>query len=175
MRHAKARYQLNRFSSWRRATLHSLAKNLLIRQSIKTTKTRAKAVRPLVEKLITLSKLNTLAARRQAYKILGEHRLVNLLFTDLGPRFNQRSGGYIRILDFGRRRGDDAEMVILELTEIKKKEPRSLAKEKEVEPKKEEKPKTEVAVKEKPPITKKPAKKFLGGLRNIFKKERDAL
>lgn len=175
MRHAKARYQLNRFSSWRRATLHSLAKNLLIHQSIKTTKNRAKAVRPLVEKLITLSKLNTLFARRQAYKILGEHKLVTLLFTDLGPRFNHKSGGYIRILDLGRRRGDDAEMVILELTEIKKKEPRKPVKEKEVKPEKEEKPKTETAVKEKPPSTKKPAKKFLGGLRNIFKKERDAL
>lgn len=181
MRHAKARYQLNRFTSWRQATLVNLAKNLLIHQSLRTTKPKAKAVRPLIDKLISLAKLNTLSARRQAFRILGDHKLVNLLFNDMGVRFNHRTGGYSRIIGLGSRRGDNAELVILELTEIKKKEPIKPKKEKEIKPEKEEtvkeeKPKEkEIAIKEKPPISKKPAKKFLMGLRNIFKKERDAL
>lgn len=186
MRHRKARLQLNRFTSWRRATLKSLVKNLLIQQSIKTTKTKAKAVRPLIEELISLAKLNTLSGKRQAFRILGEHRLVSLLFNDIGPRFNNRVGGYTRILSLGPRRGDNAELVIFELTEIKKKKLKKPKKEKEVKveepevvskkpPAAEQKPKTDVVVKEKPPITKKPSKKFLGGLRNIFKKERDSL
>lgn len=185
MRHAKIRHQLNRFTSWHDATLKSLARNLLIQQSIKTTKARAKAVRPLLDRLIGLAKLNTLFAKRQAYKILGDHKLVSLLFGDIGQRFNNRMGGYSRIIGLGQRRGDNAEMVILELTEIKKKEKRKPAKKEETktEEAKIEKPhaaedkkvKTEVALKEKPPETKKPTKKFLGGIRNIFKKERDSL
>jgi large subunit ribosomal protein L17 len=185
MRHRKAKYQLNRFTSWRRATLISLAKSVLIYQSIRTTKTKAKAVRPLVERIISLGKENTLNAKRQAYKILGDHKLVSLLFSDIAARFNQRVGGYTRIMDLGARRGDNAEMVVLELTEIKKKEIRKPKKEKEEKPEEakgqkpqvseEKKPKADVAVKEKPPIIKKPAKKFLGGIRSIFKKERDAL
>lgn len=175
MRHRKARYQLNRFSSFRKATLRSLAKNLLIHQSIKTTTTKAKATRPLIERLINLAKLNDLAARRQAYKILGDHQLVSLLFNDLGKRFEHKAGGYTRILRLGARRGDNAQLVIWGLTEIKKKEPRKTLKEKEAKPQKVEKPKTEIAVKEKPPITEKPHKEFLGGLRRIFKKERDSL
>jgi large subunit ribosomal protein L17 len=169
--------------------LLSLARNLLIHQSIKTTKTKAKAVRPLIEKLISLGKENSLFARRKAYKILNDHKLVSLLFNDIAPRFNNRIGGYTRILTLGARRGDNAQIVILELTEIKKKERKLLKKEKEVKPEEEKKPqiseekpeeaekkpKTEVAVKEKPPITKKPPKKFLRGIRNIFKKERDSL
>lgn len=183
MRHAKARYQLNRFTSWRKATLLSLAKNLLIHQSIKTTKPKAKAATALIDKLINLAKLNTLSARRQAYRILGDHKLVSLLFNDIGLRFNRKTSGFTRIIGLGQRQGDNAKLVIWELTEIKKKEP--VKPKKEVEPEKEEiikeekpkeqKPKTEVAVKEKPPVSKKPAKKFFGGLRKIFKKERDSL
>lgn len=178
MRHRKSRLQLNRFTSWRKATLISLAKNLLIHQSIKTTKIKAQAAKPLIEQLISLAKLNTLTAKRQAYKILGNHREVSLLFNDIAPRFNNRLGGYTRVLNLGPRRGDNAELVILELTEIKKKE-KKIPKEEikaEVKPeeKKEKKPKPEVGVK-KPPITKKPFKRFLGGVRGIFKKERDSL
>lgn len=187
MRHRKRKYQLNRFTSWRKATLNSLVRNLLIQESIKTTKTKARAVKPLVEKLISLAKLNTLAAKRQAFRILGDHKLVSLLFNDIALRFNNKVGGYSRILNLGTRRGDNAKLVILELTEIKKKKSKKPKKEKEVKPEKraepipekplpeEQKPKTELAVKEKPPITKKPSKKFLGGLRKIFKKERDSL
>lgn len=190
MRHRKSRLQLNRFLSWRKATLIGLAKNLLIRQSIKTTKTKALAAKPLIERLISMAKTNTLTAKRQAYKILGDHRLVSLLFNELAPRFNTRIGGYTRILNLGARRGDNSQMVILELTEIKKKEVKKPKKEKEVKSEEEkseialkEKPVTEtkpkiekaVEVKEKPPIIKKPFKKFLGGVRGIFKKERDSL
>lgn len=176
MRHKNKRFQLNRFTTWRKATLISLTRNLFIRQSIKTTLSKAKAVKPLVEKLISLAKKNTLAQKRQAYRILGEHRLVSLLFNDIALRFNNRVSGYTRIINLGNRRGDNASMAILELTELKKKEPKKPKKEKEIKPEEEKKPEI---VKEKPPFTptipKKPTKRFLGGLRRIFKKERDSL
>jgi large subunit ribosomal protein L17 len=187
MRHRKSRLQLNRFTSWRKATLISLARNLLIHESIKTTKIKAKAARPLVEKLISLGKKNTLAAKRQAFSILQDHKLVSLLFSDIATRFGNRIGGYIRILNLSARRGDNAKMVILELTEIRKKKPKKIKAETEKkpehepeiikeEPLEEKKPRAAgPAVKEKSPIEKKPGKKFLGGLRGIFKKERDSL
>lgn len=179
MRHRKSKHQLNRFTSWRKATLKSLARNILKDQSIKTTLSKAKAARPVVERLITLSKSSTLAAKREAFAVLGEHKLVSLLFTEIGPRFAGRTGGYTRILGLGSRRGDNAPMAILELSEIKKKERKKHLKEKVKEPEvtaaPEEAPKTPTVVKEKPPVTKKPSKKFLGGLRSIFKKERDSL
>src|SRR3989338_4813995 len=121
MRHGKSRLQLNRFSSWRDATLTSLAKNMLIYESMKTTSRRAKVVRPVVEKLISLTKSDTIAARRRAFSILGDHKLVSLLFKDIGPRFKTNSG-FTRIIGIGKRRGDDADMVIFELTEKKIKE-----------------------------------------------------
>lgn len=188
MRHRKKRLQLNRFTSWRKATLISLTKNLLIQQSIKTTLHKAKAAKPLIEKIISLAKLNTLVAKREAFRILGDHKLVALVFNEIGPRFSKNQGGYTRIINLNRRRGDDALVVILELTEIKKKEAKRPKKGKETKPAEEKKteitkekpveqkkPEVATAVKEKPPITKKPTKNFLGGLRNIFKKERDSL
>lgn len=193
MRHAKSRLQLNRFTSWHDATLASLARSLLIYQSIKTTRQKAQAAKPLIEKLISLGKKNTLAARRQAYRILCDHRLVSALFNDVAVRFKTRTGGYTRVINLGSRRGDGATLVILELTEIKKKEQKKPAKEKKAltpqqeeqqhketittEPAAGEKKQkvTDLAVKEKPPQTKKPPKKFLSGLKSIFKKERDAL
>ena len=175
MRHKKRRHDLNRFTSWRKATLRSLATSLFTYQSIRTTYAKAKAVMPLVEKLISLSKANTLFAKRQADSILGDHKLVSSLFNEIGPRFANRIGGYTRIINLGLRRGDNARMVILELTELKKKEPKKPRKEKEPKSEEEKKREPDIAIKEKPPITKKPTKKFFGGLRNIFKKERDSL
>jgi len=191
MRHSKNKFLLNRFTSWRYATLISLARSVLLYQSVKTTKTKARAVQPLIEKLITLARCNSLAAKRQAYKVLGDHKLVKMLFNDIGPRFANRQCGYTRILNLGSRRGDNAELAILELTEIKKKEIKKQKKPKEETPKEETKqpqavqeevqplekqPKGKVMVQEeKPQIIKKPPKKFLGGIRNIFKKERDSL
>ena len=191
MRHKKYRYELNRFTSWRKATLKSMARSLLISESIKTTLTKAKAARPLIEELINLAKQGTLIAKRRAYEILCEHKLVKRLFEDIGPRFKERNGGYTRIINFGNRRGDNAKLAIFELVEIKKKEKKRPKKKEKIEsapvaqqasPDKEkeiEKPQKKIekqaAVKEKPPIEKKPSKKFLGGLKNIFKKERDSL
>lgn len=188
MRHKKKRLLLNRFTSWRKATIISLAKSLFRHQSIRTTHKRAKAAQPLVERLITLAKQNNLASRRHAYDVLGNHKLVNLLFDEIGARFKERPGGYTRIINLGKRRGDNAEMAILELTEIKRKEDKKRKKEKDIRPEKTGQPETAKAetkeagehkiqaeVKEKPPITKKPTKNFFKGLRQIFKKERDSL
>ncbi len=188
MRHKKSKHQLNRFTSWHKATITSMLKNLITYQSIRTTAQKAKATRPHMEKLISLAKENTLAAKRQAYKALGEHRLVTLLFNDIGPRFEKRTSGFIRIVPLGKRRGDSADLVVFELTEIKKKEVKKPKKEKEAKPTEEtkvettqEKPAEEkkseprVSGKEKHPVSDKPSKKFLGGIRNIFKKERDSL
>jgi len=190
MRHKNKRLQLNRFTSWQEATLRSLAKNLVIYESIKTTLSRAKAVRPLAEKLISLAKANTLSAKRKAFSILGDHRLVALLFNEIGPRFTKREAGFTRVINLARRRGDDAQLVIFELTELKPKvkkvkktkeskheEDKKQAEAASNEVTEEKKPEkaSETAVKEKPPVVKKPSKKFLGGIRNIFKKERDSL
>ena len=107
MRHAKKRLQLGRFTSWNDATVRSLARNMVICQSIKTTLTRAKASKQMIEKLITLGKKNTLFERRQAQKDLGEHRLVNVLFNEIAPRFANRTSGFTRIIGLGKRRGDN--------------------------------------------------------------------
>ncbi|MBU1125867.1 MAG: 50S ribosomal protein L17, partial [Candidatus Omnitrophica bacterium] len=123
MRHSKKRLQLNRFTSWHKATISSIARSILLQQSIKTTLHKAKAARPKVEKLITLAKQNTIATRRAAAKILrGDHGLVSMLFREIGPRFSTRIGGYTRIIPLGTRRGDNAQQVIFELSEIKKEE-----------------------------------------------------
>ncbi len=191
MRHAKHSYSLNKSYSLRKALVNSMARNLIKYQSIKTTQNRAKAAQQVVEKLITMGKEGSLAKKRMAYEILGEHRLVSLLFNDIAPRFKDRTGGFTRILKLGKRRGDDAKLVVFELTEIKVKEKNkpekgapAAAEENKPEPLKEkagteEKTNTESQVTEKVtekyPGHKKPAKKFLGGIRNIFKKERDSL
>lgn len=190
MRHRNKRLQLNRFTSWRKSTLRSMVRNLLIYQRINTTLHKARATVPLLEKVIGLAKENTLNAKRRAFQILNSHQLVSQLFNEIGPRFAKRKSGFTRIIRLAQRRGDNAQVVIFELTEIKEKEVKKHKKEKETKaqemieektetakekPAAEKKPETQAAVKEKPPITKKPTKKFLGGLRNIFKKERDSL
>jgi large subunit ribosomal protein L17 len=189
MRHGKSRGTLNRFTSWNKATLKSLSISILKNQSIRTTLHRAKAVKPLVDSLIHDAKSNTLAAKRRAFQLLGDHGLVSLLFSDIAARFKKDSGGYTRIISLGRRRGDNAEMVIFELMEIKKKEAKKSKKEKVTASREEKNTDTvteitagekksegnATAVKEKPPVGKKPNKKFLGGIKSIFKKERDSL
>jgi len=164
-----------------------MSRNLIIHQSIKTSLHKAKAARPFVEKLISLAKLNTLDAKRRAFRILGEHKLVTLLFGEIAPRFANIKGGYTRIINLERRRGDNAQVVIFQLTEIKKKEDRKPKAKKEVKsedksgelteekPSQEKKLQAGSKVQEKPPLVKKPSRNFLGGLRNIFKKERDSL
>ena len=99
----------------RRALLRSLATEIIRYGQIKTTKTRAKAVRSEVEKMITLAKDGSLAARRRALGYIYDKELVSELFKAVGERYGNRSGGYTRIIRTKRRRGDNAEMVIIEL------------------------------------------------------------
>jgi large subunit ribosomal protein L17 len=175
MRHAKIKHRLNRFTSWRKATLIGLTKSLILHQSVRTTKAKAKATQVLAERLISLGRQNTLAAKRRAFSILGEHRLVSILFDDIAVRFQNKSAGYTRVIQLGNRRGDSAPIAILELTEIKKKERRPAKEKKETKPEQDQQQKAQAPTQEKPPLEKKAPPTFLGGIRRIFKKERDAL
>jgi len=182
MRHRIARHRLSRNSGWRRATVHSLARAVLVSESIKTTKARAKAVQGYVEKLITLGKKNTLAAKRLVFNQLSDHDLVTKLFNEIAPRFKDVHGGYTRIYKLGNRRGDGAICVILELTnkiektkKVKKNEVVEEAhKKEEVASAKEEKHSAPEAPKEhdKSIAAEKP-KKFLGGIKKFFKQKRN--
>ena len=115
MRHRKGGYKLQRNPSARKALLRGLTTSLVLHERVKTTLTRAKAVRPAVERMITLAKRDTLHARRQAAAYLYEPEAVQKLFDSLGPRFADRQGGYTRILRLGPRKGDGAQAAILEL------------------------------------------------------------
>ncbi len=115
MRHRKAGVKLKRDLSARRALLRGLVTNVIEEERITTTIPKAKAARPLVEKMITLAKQDNLHARRQAAAFLVKKEAVEKLFEKLGPRFNQRNGGYTRIVKLGWRKGDGAETAKLEL------------------------------------------------------------
>lgn len=117
MRHKISGNRLSRNQSLRKATLRDLAKSTLLQERICTTKAKAKEGRRLVEKLITLGKKDTLVARRKAFAILCDRDLVVALFKDTAPRFKSRQGGYTRIIPYGKRDGDNADLVFLELTE----------------------------------------------------------
>lgn len=116
MRHYCRVNKLGKPADQRKALLRSLATELIRHGRITTTKTRAKAVRSDVEKMITLAKEGSLAARRQAMGYLYDKQLVHALFEQAATRYGERSGGYTRILRTIRRRGDNAEMAIIELT-----------------------------------------------------------
>ena len=116
MRHGKQRHKLSRDSAHRKALLRNLSRELIEHERIKTSQAKAKAVKPEVEKLITLAKGGSLHARRQALSTLGHDRfLVHKLFEEIGPRYAERPGGYTRIVKLGPRRSDATEMVFLEL------------------------------------------------------------
>ena len=117
MRHGIAGNKLSRNSSARKATIRDIAKATLIQQRICTTQAKAKEARKMVDKLITLGKNGTLADKRRAFAILCDHKLVSNLFTKTSPRFKNRVGGYTRIIPLGNRRGDNAKLAFLELTE----------------------------------------------------------
>lgn len=117
MRHGIAGNRLSRNSSLRKATVRDLAKATLIAQRICTTEAKAKEARKLVDKLITLGKKGTLSAKRHAFAILCDHKVVSDLFARTSPRFKNRIGGYTRIIRLGTRRGDNAALAYLELTE----------------------------------------------------------
>ncbi|HHM05425.1 MAG TPA: 50S ribosomal protein L17 [Gammaproteobacteria bacterium] len=115
MRHRNTGRQLSRNSSHRRAMLRNMSASLLRHEAIKTTVPKAKELRRVVEPLITLAKKDTVAARRRAFARLRDGEVVAKLFNDLGPRFQNRPGGYIRILKCGFRPGDSAPMAYVEL------------------------------------------------------------
>lgn len=116
MRHQKTRNKLSRDSAHRRALLMNLTKEILEHERIRTTEAKAKAVRPEVEKLITLAKGGGLHARRQALSALAQDKFaVHRLFEEVAPRYADRPGGYTRILKLGPRRSDSSEMVLIEL------------------------------------------------------------
>ena len=116
MRHQRNRYQLSRSASHRKALLRNLCKEVIDHERIQTTEAKAKAVKPEVEKLITLAKRGDLHARRQALSALGQDKfVVYKLFEEVAPRYVDRPGGYTRILKLGPRSSDATEMVLLEL------------------------------------------------------------
>ncbi|MEO8139927.1 MAG: 50S ribosomal protein L17 [Gemmatimonadota bacterium] len=115
MRHQSKGRQLSRTSEHRRALLRNLATSLMIHGGIETTVAKAKELRPYAEKLITLARRGDLHARRLAAQKIREREALSRLFTEIGPRFAARPGGYIRILKLGHRPGDGAEMARIEL------------------------------------------------------------
>ena len=116
MRHQKQRHKLSRDASHRKALLRNLSRDMIQHERIKTSQAKAKAVKPQVEKLITLAKRGGLHARRQALSELGQDRfVVHKLFEEIAPRYAERPGGYTRIVTLGPRRSDSTEMVFLEL------------------------------------------------------------
>jgi large subunit ribosomal protein L17 len=118
MRHRNSGRQLSRNSSHRHAMLRNMATSLLRHETIRTTVPKAKELRRVVEPLITLAKIDSLAKRRLAYSRLRDDAVVEKLFSDLGPRFKARAGGYTRILKMEPRPGDSADMALMQLVEL---------------------------------------------------------
>ena len=118
MRHHRAGKKLGRDASHRKALYANLAGALIEHGRIKTTVTKAKAVRPIAEQMITLGRRGDLHARRQAMAYLRSQEIVHKLFAEVGPRFKARAGGYSRIVRIGPRPGDAAEMAYLELVDF---------------------------------------------------------
>jgi large subunit ribosomal protein L17 len=117
MRHHRAGKKLGRSAAQRRALYANLAASLIEHGRIKTTEAKAKAVKPIAEQMITLGRRGDIHARRQALAFLRTQEVVHQLFSEIAPRFADRSGGYTRIVKLGPRQGDAAEMVYLELVD----------------------------------------------------------
>jgi large subunit ribosomal protein L17 len=117
VRHHRSGKKLGRDSAHRRALYSNLAGSLIEHGRIKTTEAKAKAVKPIAEKMITLGRRGDLAARRQALAYLRSNDVVHKLFAEVAPRFADRPGGYSRIVKLGPRAGDAADMVYLELVD----------------------------------------------------------
>ena len=118
MRHQRSGKKLGRDSAHRRALLANLTSSLIEHGRIRTTETKAKAVRPVAEKMITLGREGTIHARRQALAYLRTQEIVHKLFSEVGPRFAGRPGGYTRIVKLGPRQGDAAPMAYLEFVDF---------------------------------------------------------
>lgn len=115
MRHAKRVKKLGRTKSHRKAMLANMAASLLTYQVIKTTEAKAKEVRRLADKLISLGKKGDLHAHRQAYDVIKDRKLIKKLFDEIAPKFADREGGYTRVSKLGPRRGDGAPLSVVEL------------------------------------------------------------
>lgn len=115
MRHRKFTFKIGRTSAHRKAMMANAACSLIREERIKTTVTKAKQIRRLTEKMITLGKRGTLHARRRAIAVLRQPAVVAVLFRDVAPRYEHRHGGYTRIMKLGPRLGDGAELCLLEL------------------------------------------------------------
>jgi large subunit ribosomal protein L17 len=122
MRHLKAGRKLNRTASHRKALFRNLANSLLHHESIKTTNPKAMELRRVAERLITLAKTNDTHSMRLAFAYLRNKDVVKKLFADISGRYAGLNGGYTRVLKLGRRKGDNAPMAIIELTQKKEKE-----------------------------------------------------
>jgi large subunit ribosomal protein L17 len=118
VRHHRAGKKLGRDASHRKALYSNLAGSLIVHGRIKTTVTKAKAVKPIAEKMITLGRQGDIHSRRQATAFLRSQDVVHKLFSEVGPRFKARPGGYSRIIRIGPRPGDAAEMAYLELVDF---------------------------------------------------------
>lgn len=119
MRHQKKGRKLGRTKAPRKALFRSLVTSFIIYEKIKTTQAKAKSLRPIAEKMITLAQKDNLHNRRQALKVLYVEDAVKKLFEVIGPRYKNRQGGYTRIVKLMPRKNDGAEMAILELVEEK--------------------------------------------------------
>jgi large subunit ribosomal protein L17 len=117
MRHRKAKYKLGMRTSHREAMLRNMVTSLLEYESITTTDARAKAIRSVADKMITLGKRGDLHARRQAMQTIRSKKVTSLLFDEIAPRFSNREGGYVRVIKKGFREGDRAAMSLVELVE----------------------------------------------------------
>lgn len=117
MRHRKKGRALSRTASHRRALLRNMATSLFLHERIETTTAKAKELRPFAERLISLAKRGDLHARRIAGRKVSDRAVLGKLFDELGPRFSERPGGYTRILKLGNRKGDAAEMALIELVD----------------------------------------------------------
>lgn len=117
MRHRKKGRQLSRTSSHRKATLRNLVTSLFRHERIETTTAKAKELRPFAERLITLARRGDIHSRRLAGRKISDRQVLGKLFDDIAPRYTERPGGYTRILKLGNRKGDAAEMSLIELVD----------------------------------------------------------
>lgn len=114
MRHQKTKKILGRKSGPRKALIKNLANSLILYEKIKTTEAKAKAIRPVLEKMVTRARNDTLQNRREIMKKLPTKNAVRKLFEVIGPRYKERKGGYLRIVKLGERKGDGARMAVIE-------------------------------------------------------------
>ena len=119
MRHLKGGSKLRRNPSQRKSLLRNLTASLIENNRIETTLAKAKALRPIVEKMITIGKTGTLANKRRAMAYIYKRNTVHILFNEVAPRFMDRNGGYTRIIKSNFRKGDGAEMAIIEFVDYK--------------------------------------------------------